>query len=66
MAGAALGAYQNVKGYALTVVFDGWRLRLIDEVEEKRNGVTVVYSGRRGSGQRSCPAGTKPVAAGWS
>jgi predicted RNA-binding protein with PIN domain len=42
-----LGNYQNVKGYAVTVVFDGWRLGLTDEVQEKRNGVTVVYS-RRG------------------
>jgi predicted RNA-binding protein with PIN domain len=32
------------KGHGLTVVFDGWRSGSIDEVEQKREGICIVYS----------------------
>ena len=39
-----LAAYRKVKGLGIVVVFDGWRAGGIDEVEEKRDGVGIVYS----------------------
>ena len=39
-----LGNYQKIKGYRVTVVFDGWRSGWSHEVEEKRNNIVVVYS----------------------
>jgi uncharacterized protein len=39
-----LANYQQVKGYLVTVVFDGWRSGSMDEVQEKRSDITVVYS----------------------
>lgn len=39
--------YQELKGFPVTVVFDGWRSGWVHEVEEKSSGITVVYS-RRG------------------
>jgi predicted RNA-binding protein with PIN domain len=39
-----LGNYQQAKGYRVTVVFDGWRSGWMEEVPEKHNNITVVYS----------------------
>src|SRR5437879_13177803 len=39
-----LSKYRKTKGFAVTVVFDGWRAARINEVEEKQDGVTVLYS----------------------
>ena len=39
-----LSKYRKTKGFAVTVVFDGWRSGRINEVEEKQDGVTVLYS----------------------
>jgi predicted RNA-binding protein with PIN domain len=39
-----LSLYQKRKGFSVIVVFDGWRSGRINEVEEKRDEVTVVYS----------------------
>lgn len=39
-----LSLYQQRKGFSVIVVFDGWRSGRINEVEEKRDEVTVVYS----------------------
>jgi predicted RNA-binding protein with PIN domain len=39
-----LAAYRKVKGLGIVVVFDGWRAGGIDEAEEKRDGVGIVYS----------------------
>jgi predicted RNA-binding protein with PIN domain len=36
--------YHKNKGHGLTVVFDGWRSGSIDEVEQKRDGICIVYS----------------------
>jgi uncharacterized protein len=36
--------YHKNKGHGLTVVFDGWRSGSIDEVEQKREGICIVYS----------------------
>ncbi|HEU4343376.1 MAG TPA: NYN domain-containing protein, partial [Candidatus Binatia bacterium] len=41
-----LSSYSELKGYPVTVVFDGWRSGSGSEVEEKRDGLTVVYSQR--------------------
>ena len=37
-------SYHENKGHAVTVIFDGWRSGSIDEVEQKRDGITIVYS----------------------
>ncbi|HWO43736.1 MAG TPA: NYN domain-containing protein [Candidatus Eisenbacteria bacterium] len=42
-----LSRYAQAKGFAVTVVFDGWRSGFPDEVKENRGAITVVYS-RRG------------------
>jgi predicted RNA-binding protein with PIN domain len=39
-----LSLYHQTKGFNVTVVFDGWRAGLIDEVAEKKGDVTVIYS----------------------
>jgi uncharacterized protein len=39
-----LASYHKNKGHGVTVVFDGWRSGSIDEVEQKSNGICVVYS----------------------
>lgn len=39
-----LADYQRIKGHAVTVVFDGWRFGSSDEVEQKRDGVSIVFS----------------------
>jgi predicted RNA-binding protein with PIN domain len=39
-----LSLYRRRKGFNVIVVFDGWRSGSINEVEEKRDEVTVVYS----------------------
>lgn len=36
--------YHKNKGHGVTVVFDGWRSGSIDEVEQKRDGICIVYS----------------------
>lgn len=41
-----LSAYYQLKGYPVTVVFDGWRSGWGSEVEAKRDGLTIVYSQR--------------------
>ena len=39
-----LVSYQKRKGYRVTVVFDGWRAGGLDEVNEKNEQVSIVYS----------------------
>ncbi len=39
-----LRRYRESKGYPITVVFDGWRSGWRHEVEEKKGGVTVIFS----------------------
>ena len=39
-----LANYHNIKGHGVTVVFDGWRSGSINEVEQKRSGICIVYS----------------------
>jgi len=39
-----LSIYEERKGFGIIVVFDGWRSGWAHEVEEKRHGVSVVYS----------------------
>jgi len=39
-----LARYQKIKGFGLTVVFDGWRSGTGNEVREKKDGVAVIYS----------------------
>jgi predicted RNA-binding protein with PIN domain len=39
-----LVSYHKNKGHGVTVVFDGWRSGSIDEFEQKRNGICIVYS----------------------
>lgn len=39
-----LASYHKNKGYGVTVVFDGWRSGSTDEVEQKRDGICIVYS----------------------
>lgn len=36
--------YQELKGFPVTVVFDGWRSGWVHEVEDTSSGITVVYS----------------------
>ena len=44
---ADLSRYHQVKGYPITVVFDGWREGWEVEHEERVGGISVIYS-RRG------------------
>jgi predicted RNA-binding protein with PIN domain len=37
-------SYHKNKGHGVTLVFDGWRSGSIDEVEQKRDGVCIVFS----------------------
>jgi predicted RNA-binding protein with PIN domain len=39
-----LSAYQKIKQFNVTVVFDGWRSGRNEEVLQKKDGVSVVYS----------------------
>lgn len=39
-----LAIYRRAKGHDITVVFDGWRSGAPNQVEEKRDGVGIVYS----------------------
>lgn len=39
-----LSHYKDRKGFVITVVFDAWNTRFIEEVTETRNGVRVLYS----------------------
>jgi predicted RNA-binding protein with PIN domain len=39
-----LANYQQVKGCRITVVFDGWRSGWMDEIQEKRSNISVIYS----------------------
>jgi uncharacterized protein len=39
-----LASYHKNKGHGITVVFDGWRSGSIDEVQQKRDGICIVYS----------------------
>ena len=39
-----LASYRRAKGHDITVVFDGWRSGSVNQVEEKRDGIGVVYS----------------------
>jgi predicted RNA-binding protein with PIN domain len=36
--------YQQLKGYRVTVVFDGWRKGAVHEAAQTVDGVTVIYS----------------------
>ena len=36
--------YHRSKGHGVTVIFDGWRSGSVDEVEQKRDEITIVYS----------------------
>jgi uncharacterized protein len=39
-----LASYHRVKDHDITVVFDGWRSGSVNQVEQKRDGVAIVYS----------------------
>ena len=39
-----LASYRENKGHGITVVFDGWQSGSIDEVQQKRDGICIVYS----------------------
>lgn len=39
-----LASYKKVRGYAITVVFDGWRSDNLSESKEKVKGINVIYS----------------------
>ena len=39
-----LASYRKNKGHGVTVVFDGWRSGSIDEVQQQRDGICIVYS----------------------
>lgn len=39
-----LARYQKAKGFAVTVVFDGWKSGAFTEVQEKTDSITVIYS----------------------
>ncbi len=39
-----LSIYKELKGFEITLVFDGWSSGWINEVEEKSGGIIVVYS----------------------
>lgn len=39
-----LSQYQEIKGFTVIVVFDGWRSGSVNEVVEKRAGVSIIYS----------------------
>jgi predicted RNA-binding protein with PIN domain len=39
-----LSSYQKIKRFNVTVVFDGWRSGRSEEIAQKKDDVTVVYS----------------------
>lgn len=39
-----LAAYKKVKGYSMTVVFDGWKSDNLSEGRDKVKGINVIYS----------------------
>ena len=39
-----LSAYQKIKQFNVIAIFDGWRSGRNEEVAEKKDGVTVIYS----------------------
>ncbi|MBM4261707.1 MAG: NYN domain-containing protein [Deltaproteobacteria bacterium] len=39
-----VAAYQRLKNFAITIVFDGWQTGSGKETEEKREGLRIVYS----------------------
>jgi uncharacterized protein len=39
-----LASYRRANGHHITLVFDGWRSGSVDQVEEKRDGIGIVYS----------------------
>ncbi|HWP60590.1 MAG TPA: NYN domain-containing protein [Candidatus Acidoferrales bacterium] len=39
-----LQRYHDRRGHPIIVVFDGWRSGWINEIEEKRDGLTVIFS----------------------
>jgi predicted RNA-binding protein with PIN domain len=39
-----LVAYHQLKGHTITVVFDGWRSGSTNEVEQKCDGIRIIYS----------------------
>ena len=39
-----LASYKRIKGYVITVVFDGWKSDNLSESREKAKGINVVYS----------------------
>jgi predicted RNA-binding protein with PIN domain len=39
-----LASYHRTKRHDITVVFDGWRSGSVNQVEENRDGVEIVYS----------------------
>ncbi len=39
-----LSRYQKIKGFAITLVFDGWKSGRLNEVNEKVKGVNLIYS----------------------
>ena len=39
-----LSIYRTIKKFGMIVVFDGWRSGWAHEVEEKREGINIVYS----------------------
>jgi predicted RNA-binding protein with PIN domain len=39
-----LSAYQKIKGFRLTVVFDGWGSGRGDQTMEPKNGMTILFS----------------------
>jgi predicted RNA-binding protein with PIN domain len=39
-----LSLYQEVRGHAVVLVFDGWKTGLLDEVSENKQGVQIVFS----------------------
>jgi predicted RNA-binding protein with PIN domain len=41
-----LAAYKRIRGYEVTVVFDGWRAGNLTENQQWQRGISVVYSRR--------------------
>ena len=39
-----LSQYQEIKRFNLIVVFDGWRAGRNEEIAEKKNGLSIIYS----------------------
>jgi hypothetical protein len=41
-----LAVYKRVRGYEITVVFDGWQSGGLTESQQRQNGILVIYSRR--------------------